>query len=175
VTKRLVFLVGASGAGKTTVAAVLGGRKPWSGRVSSIDASDIPPPPAGEYSDSDEGRQYWATQHFVAAALAKPEPIQLLDAQTRPSYISAALRAETSVEAVIILLDCSTEARRHRLVELRRSPELANSQMDCWAAYLCGQAHALGLPIIDTSELPVSEVAARVESIALRGLERGSL
>jgi len=173
--KRLVFLVGASGVGKTTVARLLGGRPHWSGRISSIDDCEVPAAPATVNLDSDEARQGWATDHFVAEALATNEPILLLDAQTRPSLINAALSEAPSVESVIILLDCSIEVRAHRLVELRQSPELANPKMDCWAAYLCGQAHALGLPIIDTSWLSIAEVAERVEALALQGFDRGSL
>jgi len=56
--------------------------------------------------------------------------------------------------------------RRHRLVELRGQPELANGRMDCWAAYLAGQSHALGLPVIDTSDLDPEATADRVEEIA---------
>ena len=39
--------------------------------------------------------------------------------------------------------------------------------MEGWAAYLRGQADALGLPVIETDGLTVEEVAARIETIAL--------
>jgi hypothetical protein len=106
---------------------------------------------------------------------SRPAPIQLLEAQTRPSFINEALETRPALEAVIILLDCRREVRRHRLANLRRRPELANPQMDAWAAYLRGQADALGLSVVDTSDLTVAAVAEQVEEIALKGLSAGAL
>jgi hypothetical protein len=37
--------------------------------------------------------------------------------------------------------------------------------MDSWAAYLRGQADALGLPIVDTTALTVDEAALRLETV----------
>jgi hypothetical protein len=40
--------------------------------------------------------------------------------------------------------------------------------MDCWAAYLRGQADALGLPVLDTArpvDVAVAELAAMVEEL----------
>ena len=48
--------------------------------------------------------------------------------------------------------------RRARLAQ-RGQPELANLRMDNWAAYLRGQADALGLRVIDTDALAVEVVA----------------
>jgi len=71
---------------------------------------------------------------------------------------SAAERACVGV-ARIVLLDCASPVRHTRLTELRGQAELSNSRMDCWAAYLCGQADALGLPVIDTTSLGIDAVA----------------
>jgi hypothetical protein len=89
----------------------------------------------------------------------------LIEGQTTPSGIRAAAEPYPDVSLRIILLDCPPEVRRHRLVESRRQPELANHQMDCWAAYLVGQAHALELPVIDTSKMHPAETADRVEAL----------
>jgi hypothetical protein len=35
--------------------------------------------------------------------------------------------------------------------------------MDSWAAYLRGQADALGLPVIQTAELAIEDVASALE------------
>jgi hypothetical protein len=43
--------------------------------------------------------------------------------------------------------------------------------MDRWAAYLCWQADALGLPVIDTSTLTITEAAAALESLVRRQIE----
>jgi hypothetical protein len=38
--------------------------------------------------------------------------------------------------------------------------------MMAWAAYLRGQADALTLPVIDTTDLPIAQVAERLEVLA---------
>jgi hypothetical protein len=53
-------------------------------------------------------------------------------------------------------IDCTREVRKARLVA-RGQPELATDDMHAWAAYLRGQAHALGLPVIDTSGLGIEQ------------------
>jgi hypothetical protein len=107
--------------------------------------------------------------------VANDVPLQLLEGQTRPSFLNAALSASSTLDPVIVLLNCSAEVRQYRLSELRSQPELANPQMEAWSAYLRGQADALGLPVIDTDELGVPEVAACVEAIGLEGISAGSL
>ena len=164
--KRLVVLVGASGAGKSTVAEVLSQRTPWKGHTHYFDSIGVPSPEEMEARHgSGEGWQEWATRLWVdrlAATTASPE---LLEGQTRPHWVLEAAERHANLEAQVILLDCSSEVRRHRLVELRNRPELASPRMDTWAAYLAGQAHALGLPIIDTSASTPDEVALEVESV----------
>jgi len=58
----------------------------------------------------------------------------------------------------MVLLDCAPAVRHARLVGPRGQPELSNSRMDCWAAYLRGQADALNLPVIDTTSLELDAV-----------------
>ena len=41
----------------------------------------------------------------------------------------------------------------------RQQPELATPEMASWQSYLRGQADALGLPVLDTSELSIEESA----------------
>ena len=54
----------------------------------------------------------------------------------------------------------------------RRQPELANPQMDCWAAYLRGQADALNLSIIDTSNDPIDKSLLELELLVRDLLNR---
>ena len=57
-------------------------------------------------------------------------------------------------------------ARTERLCGPRGQPELARNRMMAWAAYLRGQADALKLPVIDTTDLPIAQVAERLEVLA---------
>ena len=72
----------------------------------------------------------------------------------------------------IVLVDCDTTIRNGRLVRERNQPELANPQMDCWAAYMRGQADALFLPIIDTSNASSGESLKQLHAVVFTLLEQ---
>jgi hypothetical protein len=103
-----------------------------------------------------------ATRRWLERLSASAEPgvVSVLEGQTRPSFVRAG--SDGSLELRMVLLQCNAEVRAERLC-LRGQPELANARMDSWAAYLRGQADALGLPVIDTSELTPDEVADALE------------
>ena len=54
----------------------------------------------------------------------------------------------------------------------RLAPELANPRMDCWAAYLRGQADALNLSIIDTSNDSLDVSCKMLEGFVRQLLDR---
>ena len=56
-------------------------------------------------------------------------------------------------------------ARGERLRGPRGQPELASDRMTSWAVYFRGEADARGLPIIDTTDLTVDEVASELEAL----------
>ena len=170
--KRIVFLVGASGVGKTAVAELLETRSPWRGRTHYSDSIGVPSPEEMlRTKGSLEGWQEWMTFEWVERLSREIHPIQLLEGQTRPSFIRRALERHPEVEPVIILLDCRPDVRQHRLANLRGQADLANPDMDKWAAYLSGQADALGLTVIDTSDMALAQVAKRVEEAGLSGYQ----
>jgi len=169
VKRRIVFLIGASGVGKTAVAQLLEQKSPWINNTFYSDSIGVPTPEEMEiWPGGGEGWQQWATEHWVARLAEREEPQQLLEMQTRPSFILPAMEAAPQIDCQIILLECSSSVRAFRLTELRQQPELANSRMENWAVYLRGQADALGVQSIQTDDLTLEEVAAAVEA-CLRG------
>ncbi len=167
-SRRVVFLIGASGVGKTAVASVLEEREPWLGNTFYSDSIGVPSPEEMEqWPGGGEGWQKWATEQWVSKLAERDAPLQLLEMQTRPSFILPAVEPFPGLHPTIVLLGCSTEVRRFRLTELRQQPDLANSRMENWAIYLRGQADALGLPVIQTDTFTVDEVASAVESVFL--------
>lgn len=168
--RRLVILIGASGSGKSAVARLLATRAPWEGQVFHLDDIGVPTGTGWDLFDSGEDWQNWATAKWIAHLAARDGGLQLLDAQTRPCFIHAAIERHADFEATIVLLDCSADVRRYRLVELRDRAELASARMENWAGYLRDQAEELGIARIDTSSLSVEQVAAKVESIVGVGL-----
>jgi len=133
--------------------------------------------PTAEVLERDYGGgEQWqasATAEWLArlGCLPKEVRVAVLDGQTRPSFVlGAATRAEPRTVHVV-LRDCSSHVRAARLRGPRQQPELANDRMDQSAASLRGQADALGLAVINTSLLTVTEAAEQLEEIVWRLLE----
>jgi hypothetical protein len=140
-------------------------------RCFQFDTIGVPTPEAMERDHG--GPEQWqakATAEWLTrlAALGGDTRVAVLDAQTRPSTVLGTPGSRMPWIAHVVLLDCSPEVRAARLHGPRGQPDLATGRMDCWAAYLRGQADALGLPVIDTSALTVAESAQHLEAIVRR-------
>jgi hypothetical protein len=169
----IVVVTGASGAGKTAAVSALETRALSGVACFYFDSIGVPTPEAMERDHG--GGERWqaeATNTWLArlASLGGDIRVAVLDGQTRPSTVFAAPGAGTSWRPHVVLFDCSQEVRAARLHGPRAQPELASARMNSWAAYLRGQADALGLPIVDTTALTIDEAAQRLETI-VQGLE----
>jgi len=150
----MLVVVGASGAGKTTLVSRLAARELPGVGCYHFDAIGIPADDDPRFADG-EAFQAWALNEWVAR-LARNEDrvrVAVLDAQVRPSAVRHALAGHGVPRGEVVLVDCCYAERNARLRGPRGQPELANAQMDCWAAYLRGQADALEVPVLDTSGL----------------------
>lgn len=158
----IIVVTGASGSGKTATVRAVEERALAGVRCYYFDSIGVPSREEMERDyGSGENWQALKTEQWLKFFATDPDgaDVYVLDGQTRPSFVNtAAQRAPVDVSQ-IILLDCAPAVRNRRLIELRGQAELANSQMDCWAAYLRGQADALDLPVIDTTTLPLDAVA----------------
>src|ERR1700752_55335 len=163
----ILVLTGASGAGKTTLAlkleelAIPGVEAINCDRV-KIEARET----AGSTDQQVDKLRYWISH------LSQPETsteLAVLDTQIRPRRALEVLNQSAIVNSQIVLVDCEPLKRNERLHVDRGQPELANPQMDCWAAYLRGQADALNLSIIDTSNDPIDKSLIELE-LLVRGL-----
>ena len=158
----ILVVTGASGSGKTAAVSVLAARALPGVRCYHFDSVGVPSP---EVMDRDfgGGEQWQAlmTQQWLDRLEADPDgaEVYVLDGQTRPSFVISAAERSGIDGVRIVLMDCEYSVRHKRLIELRGQAELVNSQMDCWAAYLRGQADALGLPVIDTTGQDIQTTA----------------
>ena len=158
----ILVVTGASGSGKTAAVSALTARGLPGVRCYHFDLVGVPS--REEMDRNFDGPEQWqalTTQRWLERFATDPDGVEVyvLDGQTRPSFVyTAAEQANINVVRTV-LLDCAPPVRNTRLVELRGQAELANSQMDCWAAYLRGQADALNLPVIDTTSLGIEAVA----------------
>jgi hypothetical protein len=156
-TPGILVVTGASGSGKTATVRALEARALPGVRCYYFDAVGVPP--AEDRGSGPHGWQAVTTKTWLARLAADPDgaEVHVLDGQTRPSFVRSAVEG-TRALVRILLLDCAPDVRHARLVGPRKQPELSNSRMDCWAAYLRGQADALKLPVIDTSNLEIGAV-----------------
>lgn len=157
----ILVLTGASGAGKTTLALKLNelaipGVKGFNCDRVRIESDEL----ADSADRQADVLRYWISQ------LSQPETdveLAVLDTQIRPHKALEVLRQSAVDYAQIVLVDCDPVKRNARLHMDRGQPELANPQMDCWAAYLRGQADALRLSIIDTSDDQIDKSLVELE------------
>jgi adenylate kinase len=146
----ILILTGASGAGKTTLTLKMRERLIPGVECINCDRVKVEVPETADPSEL----QTAILRHWISELNTEGSNIELavLDTQIRPHRAIAALKQAGIKHSAIVLVDCDPVKRNARLRGARKQPELASAQMDCWAAYLRGQADALKLPIIDTSE-----------------------
>lgn len=140
-----------------------------------FDSIGVPTPEVMEREwGSGENWQVQMTKRWMERLAANPDTVDLavLEGQTRPSFIQPQLARIGIGHARILLLDCTPVVRMARLRGPRGQPELAGDRLDAWAAYLRGQADALGLRVLDTSEMSIEGVAdvLQEEIEGLRGI-----
>ena len=176
-TPALLFVTGASGVGKTTAVRALEARRLDGVRCFYFDSVGVPSPEEmiRDYG-SGEAWQAAATVAWIARLVGERAEVAVLDGQARPSVVRTALRDLAPTPTQIVLLDCTAEERARRLAGPRGQPELASPQMSAWAAYLRGQADALELPVVDTTDRSIEAVTGALitEVERLRAIRNGT-
>ena len=151
----IFFVTGASASGKTTLLNLLARQDALPD--TSYHFFDSIGVPSLEVMQRDfGGSERWqehATHLWIDRLLTAPAALVVIEGSTRPQFVLAAFRRAKVTHGGVLLLDCGLEERRRRLQIDRAQPELANFHMFAWAAYLRGQADALGLPVLDNSTL----------------------
>lgn len=175
-TPAILVVVGASGAGKTTIVSRLAALRVPDIGCYHFDTIGIP-------DDAEIAARFgngWAFQAWGLdvwfSRLARNDDgvhVAVLDAQVRPSAVRDAFARHGIARGGVVFVDCATAERNARLRGPRAQPELANAQMDGWAAYLRGQADALGVPVLDTTTLEPEAGAdfLRAQALALANCE----
>jgi hypothetical protein len=169
--RHIVVVTGASGAGKTAAVAALESRGVAGVRCFYFDSIGVPSVDVMERDfGSGEEWQEHATAQWLSRLHQLPDDVHfaVLDGQTRPSFVfGAADRAPMSILHVV-LFDCSPDIRNARLHSPPGQADLASEQMTNWATYLRGQANALRLPVIDTTQQTVAQATDHLEAIVAR-------
>lgn len=161
----LVILTGASGAGKTTIAAAIEHR--YARQFDIFYKDRIGVPPVQEMIDrfgSVEGWQRAATCEWMArlAPLLAQGRSVLFEGQSRFSFLAEAADQAGIAAYTAILVDCDDDTRTRRLSVDRGQAELANAEMMNWAGFLRNEASVCGCEILDTAQLTLDQAIARV-------------
>jgi energy-coupling factor transporter ATP-binding protein EcfA2 len=167
----ILVITGASGAGKSTLVTALAALGLPGVGCYHFDSVGVPSPEEMTRSfGSGEQWQATMTEWWVARLMRNDDGVHVavLDGQVRPSEIIADLQRLGARRWRVVLAECGHAERNARLRGPRGQPELACGDMDCWAAYLRGQADALGLPVLDTAqpvEAAVAELVTMVQEL----------
>ena len=168
----VLVVTGASGAGKSTLVRRLSDLRLSGVGCYEFDSIGIPSADeiAARFTDG-AGFQAWALEEWMVRLARNADHVRVavLDAQVGPRAALDAMARHDIVRSGVVLADCGPDERNARLSGPRGQPELANARMDCWAAYLRGQADALDLPVLDTTGVhpDVSLLALRAHVVAL--------
>jgi ABC-type branched-subunit amino acid transport system ATPase component len=161
----VVILLGASGAGKTTIAETIASRYADTVEVFHFDRIGVPTlaEMIADYG-SPEAWQRAKTFDWIfrLSAAARRGRHILFEGQTRFSSVSEAALAAGLLDHVAILVDCDDETRCGRLSIDRKQPELADRHMMDWARFLRTEATSGGHEILDTSAQSVDASARHV-------------
>jgi dephospho-CoA kinase len=165
-TPAILVLTGASGAGKTTLALKLNELAIPGIKGINCDRVEI------EKTADSSDRQADILRYWISHLSQTGLELAVLDTQIRPHRALAVLNEAAVEYAQVVLVDCDPVKRNERLHMDRSQPELASARMDCWAAYLRGQADALKLSIIDTSTDLLDQSLAQLELLVMDLLTR---
>jgi dephospho-CoA kinase len=160
--KKIFFLIGASGAGKTTATKELERQGLANCKILYFDSIEVPS--LEEMEAKYGGPEEWQKAKTIEwVKIIKrdflPDTHVLFDGQTRPSFIEKACHENGIKEFEIILLDCSDDERKRRLVA-RSQANLADENMMNWARYLRNECQGCGYQIIDNTSMQIEETAS---------------
>lgn len=163
----VVFLTGASGAGKTTVLNAF--KKDLSSSIECLHFDNIGVPSEAdmikEYGSGSEWQKAM-TYHWVKKIMTayKNKELVILEGQVNLDFITDAFAGFNFNKFKIILVHCDHKTRHQRLHQDRNQPELVNDQMDNWAEFLKKQAINKNAIILDTSLMNTEEMVSQFKA-----------
>jgi len=171
-SKAFYFITGSSASGKTTLLkGVINYVYP---KLTAYYFDEIGVPTIEEMNITFGGPAQWQAykvrKWIERINLSESANFIVLDGQARPKVIIDTAKELGIASLHITLVECSHAERRNRILKTRIQPELDNLDMYTWAAYLRGQADALNLEIIETTdkniENSITELANSISRFA---------
>lgn len=156
--KKIYFVTGASGVGKTTLLELLASKYPKL-KVEHFDSIGIP-------SYEDMVRDYGSAEEFQRVISKKwiekltnkyDDEVIFFEGQVNLDFIIDGFIAINFSNYSIILIDCSEVEMEKRLIE-RGQPELVTENMFNWQRFLKNQAKKYKCNIVDSTKLSKDEL-----------------
>jgi uridine kinase len=161
----LLLIIGASGAGKTTVIKALSNILERD-RVEIIHFDDIGVPSFEKMVKDYGGPEKWqqsATHEWMKRILEiKDKEIIILEGSFNPEYAYEILKEQKLLQFRIICLDVNQHIREQRLLYDRMQPELVFEEMENFAQFLKRKSLELGGIVIDTSNSSIKDLAKQI-------------
>lgn len=165
----IIFLTGASGAGKTTLVEQLKNKLSNSAILLHFDNIGVPTEEKmiKEYGSPSEWQRAM-TNIWVDKIIHEhsDKELVILEGQVNLDFISSAFNNVNLTHYQTILMHCDNKVRHKRLHHDRSQPELVNEDMDNWSQFLKRQAETMDVPIIDTTTLSKDQVLIEFSKIS---------
>lgn len=161
--KKIYFITGASGVGKTSLVSSLKekykNKNDW--MFLHFDSIDVPTQKEmrekfGSTENWQKEKTFWWIKKIVSEFNDKE--VIIFEGQVNLQFIKEGFAQNNFSHYEIILIDCSEDVMEKRLLKYRNQPELVNENMKNWLLYLRNQAKNFEIPIIDTSHITIGEL-----------------
>ena len=165
--KKLYFVIGASGAGKTTATRALEKKRTdiqfcFPDKEHKIPSVEEMIKEYGNTSNWQKAKTIEWVKNIKGKYLNE-KPV-VLDMQTRYEFIEIACKENNIDNYKVILFDCEDLIRNKR-IHTRGQPYLVNPDMDNWARFLREDSKKRNVEIMDTSNIPIEEMGNVLEKV----------
>ena len=166
--KKIYFITGASGVGKTTLFCHLKEKYSNMGWP-FLNFDSIGVPSLGEMNKefgSPSGWQRTKTFEWINTLRSEYNSEKIfIEGQVNLKFIQEGFEMHKFKDYLIILIECSEEVMGYRLIYERRQPELFNEDMKNWLKFLRCQAMEMGASVIETSNASKEEVVLKFKEL----------
>jgi GTPase SAR1 family protein len=162
----IIFLSGASGAGKTTFIKSLSDRLTTESAIFlHFDSIGIPSVDEmiKQYGSPTEWQRI-ITEQWIDTLIHSYKDVDLIffEGQVNLEFIELGFKKYNFKNYRILLMHCSNTVRHDRLRILRNQPELINQEMDNWSSYLHKQALEKNITILDSGLMSTDEMVGTI-------------